>query len=46
MEYQRGQQYVVTTHQLLNNQQLVPQQPERINTDNQILKVVMIYTIY
>ena len=33
MEYQRGQQYVVTTHQLLNNQQLVPQQPERINTD-------------
>ena len=27
MEYQRGQQYVVTTHQPLNNQQLVPQQP-------------------
>ena len=30
MEYQRGQQYVVTTHQPLNNQQ----QPEKSNTDN------------
>jgi hypothetical protein len=28
MQYQRGQQYVVTTHQPLNNQQLVPQQPD------------------
>ena len=34
VQYQRGQQYVVTTHQPLNNQQLVPQQPEIINTDN------------
>ena len=28
MKYQRVQQYVVTTHQPLNNQQLVPQQPD------------------
>ena len=41
MQYQRGQQYVVTsTNQPLNIQQLVPQQPlniqqpERIHTDN------------
>ena len=35
MQYQRGQQYVVTTtDQPLNIQQLVPQQPEKINTDN------------
>ena len=36
MQYQRGQQYVVTTtDQPLNIQQLVPQQPERFNTENQ-----------
>lgn len=36
MEYQRGQQYVVTTtDQPLNIQQLVPQQPERFNSENQ-----------
>jgi len=34
MQYQRAQQYVVTTHQPLNIQQLVPQQPENLNTDN------------
>ena len=35
MQYQRGQQYVVTTtDQPLNIQQIVPQQPERIHTDN------------
>jgi len=34
VQYQREQQYVVTTDQPLNIQQLVPQQPERINTDN------------
>ena len=28
MEYQRGQQYFVTTHQPLSNQLLVPQQPD------------------
>ena len=34
VQYQRAQQYVTTTDQPLNIQQLVPQQPEIINTDN------------
>jgi len=34
VQYQRAQQYVTTTDQPLNIQQLVPQQPENLNTDN------------
>lgn len=35
IQYQGVQQYVVsTTDQPLNTQQLVPQQPERLNTEN------------
>jgi hypothetical protein len=35
VQYQRAQQYVVTTHQPLNIQQFVlQQQPENLKTDN------------